>query len=293
MSAIGIDIGGTQLRAAVFDGEWQMLERFAAPNDREQGARENARKLVEFVRAHREGCRGIGIGCPGPLDFARGLILNPPNLYGWDGFEIVRYFEEETGIPTRLNNDANVAGLAEALRGAGQGYESVFYLTVSTGVGGAFVYRGELLNGANSSAAEVFNLIVNEDAYCHKGANPGSLNEQCGGHAIARIASRRFGRAVTAPELFALWRAGDALAEELTARCAENLAKGIANIACVVDPEVFVVGGSIALRNPDFVERIRQRAKRYLLHPETFRLLPAALGGDAGLTGAALLFREG
>ena len=124
--------------------------------------------MIDYIIGKGHEYKGIGIGCPGPINIRLGKIINPPNLNGWDNFEIARYIEEKTNVKTVLNNDANVAGLAEALKGAGKGYKSVFFITVSTGVGGAYIYQGKLVNGANSTAAEVYNLIVNEDTYCNK-----------------------------------------------------------------------------------------------------------------------------
>jgi glucokinase len=299
MYRIGVDIGGTQLRAALFDDDLLIIKRAGFLNDRSKSAEENAGKIASFIKSCFDGadgiagedCAGIGIGCPGPLDFAAGKVLNPPNLYGWNGFELAAYISGETGLPAALNNDANCAGLAEARLGAGKGRESVFYITVSTGIGGAFVYRGELVNGAHSSAAEVYNLIVCEDAYCHKGANAGSLNEVCGGDALVRQARERFGRQVEPRELYEELYLKDKNpdAVRLIDAWFRNLARGIANIACTVDPDIFIMGGSIALNSAGFLETLAEKTKPLLIHPEALRIEKAMLGADAGLTGAALL----
>ncbi|MDR2662494.1 MAG: ROK family protein [Treponema sp.] len=297
MNTIGIDIGGTLLRGAVFDENFTILDRVAFPNDRNVSAEINAGKLAAFVLDAAAGgsaaslFKGIGIGCPGPLDFRAGKVLNPPNLYGWNGFEIVRFFEEKTGLRTVLTNDANAAGLAEARLGAGKGCESVFYITVSTGIGGAYVYRGELVSGAHSAAAEIYDLIVCEDPWHHKGANPGSLNETCGGDALARQAGEAFGRPVDAKELYdELYLAqGHPEARRIVERALDNLAKGIGNIACTVDPDMFIVGGSIALHSPGFLEKLEDRARCYMIDPEYLRICAPRFGGDAGLIGGALL----
>jgi glucokinase len=301
MRTIGIDIGGTQLRAAIFDEDFAFLDRIAFPNDRNAGAEANAGKLAAFILDAaggpgdgsflKKGIKGIGIGCPGPLDFKAGKVLNPPNLYGWNGFEIVRFFEEKTGLRTALTNDANAAGLAEARLGAGKGCESVFYITVSTGIGGAYVYRGELVSGAHSSAAEIYDLIVCEDPWHHKGVNPGSLNETCGGDALARQAAEAFGRPMDAKELYEelylQQRHPEAL--RIIERVVDNLAKGIGNIACTVDPDLFIVGGAIALHSPGFLEKLEERARLYMINPEYLQIRAPRFGGDAGLIGAALL----
>ncbi|MDR1143643.1 MAG: ROK family protein [Spirochaetaceae bacterium] len=298
MNTIGIDIGGTLLRAAVFNEDFAILDRTAFPNDRNAGAEANAGKLAAFILDAAGGpesagslFKGIGIGCPGPLDFRAGKVLNPPNLYGWNGFEIVRFFEEKTGLRTVLTNDANAAGLAEARLGAGKGCESVFYITVSTGVGGAYIYRGELVSGAHSAAAEIYDLIVCEDPWHHKGANPGSLNETCGGDALARQAAEAFGRPVDAKELYEdlylVQRHPEAL--RIVERALDNIAKGIGNIACTVDPDLFIFGGSIALHSPGFLEKLEERARLYMIDPAYLRISVPRFGGDAGLIGAALL----
>jgi glucokinase len=291
MYTIGIDIGGTQLRCAVFSEDHTIIKRMKTPNDRKISAQANSGKLVKFILSHSYSYKGIGIGCPGPLDFPAGRVLNPPNLYGWDNFEIGRYFEEKTGVKTVLNNDANAAGLAEALLGAGRGCDSVFYITISTGIGGAYIYKGELVNGAHSAAAEVFDLIVCEDPYCHNGANPGSVNEMCGGHALARQAEQCYGRPVDPKELYdeLYLKQQDDHAVRIIETCIDNMAKAIGNIACIVDPGIFIIGGSIALRSPGFLDKLAERARRYMIHPSYLHIEPARFGDDAGLIGAALL----
>ena len=291
MHTAGIDIGGTQLRAAVFDDANHMIAAHKVENDRALSGEKNLERLIDFLRSHGA-LSGVGVGCPGPLDLKGGRVLNPPNLLGWDNFEIVAWLEDRLGVRAVLNNDANVAGLAEAVLGAGKSCESVAFVGVSTGIGGAFVHRGRIYCGANGNAAEFWNMIVNEDPYCHRSANPGSLNEQCSGSGLARIARERYGREMGARELFELYRAGNALAKEIVARQADTLARGIANITCTLDPEVIVIGGSVAFHNPEYVELARRRALEYVNHPAALDVRPAQLGDDAGLIGAALLARR-
>jgi len=294
MYRVGMDIGATNLRVAIFDKELTIVKRVKLSNDKSKNAGENVDSLIEPIKSflqENKSCAGIGIGCPGPLDFITGKVLNPPNLYGWDNFEIVSWVEQKTGLKTALNNDANCAGLAEAQLGAGKGLDSVFYITVSTGIGGAFVYKGELVNGANSSAGEIFNLIVCEDSFSRRGVNSGSLNEVCGGNALARQAKEAFGRPVDAKELYdeLYLTKRDTKAVQLIDRWFDNLAKGIANISCIVDPDIFILGGSIALKSERFFETLTIKTKPYLIHPDRFRIEKARLGEDAGLIGAALL----
>ena len=293
MKTIGIDIGGTQLRAAVLDEQYRIIDVFKTANDRSLACRENCDKLISFIRSQNEDFAGIGIGAPGPMNMKTGTILNPPNLQGWDNFAIADYFREQTGLPAVLNNDANVAGLAEALLGNGNGYESVCFMGLSTGLGGAYVYRGQLVNGANGNAAEWWNMVVNDDPYGHKSANPGSLNEQAAGSGLKATASRIYGRDVSTKELFDLYYAGDETAVQIFEKATDVLARGIANITCVIDPDVIIVGGSVAIFNPLYVEAAAKKAKTYMNFPDSLHIEPARFGDDAGLIGAALLVNTG
>lgn len=288
MKRVGIDIGGTNLRCAVFDENQNLVEKFKAPNDKSKTVEENIDQLINFIKKFDD-IESIGIGCPGPLDAQKGMVLNPPNLYGWDNFEIVKYFEENTGIKTKMTNDVNVAGLAEALIGAAKDYDSVYFITMSTGVGGAYVFRKELINGISTCAGEIYNMIVNDDTYCHRGCNPGSLNEQCGGHALDRIATEAYGVETNTKELFDKFYAGDETAVKIIEKTADLMGRGIANVGTVVDPDVYVIGGSIARLNPKFTEMCIEAAKKYYIKPEYLNWVYAEFGDDAGLIGASLL----
>lgn len=289
MYKVGIDIGGTNLRCAIFDNNMNMVKHYKTPNDKNKNAEENLKPMIDFINNFKGKIESIGIGCPGPLDAYNGVILNPPNLRGWDNFPIVEYFKNETGILTKMSNDANVAGLGEAILGSGKGYESVYYITMSTGFGGAYVFRNELINGVSTCAGEIYNMIVNEDKHHHKGTNEGSLNEQCGGYGLSIIAEEIFNKPMTAEELFNLYHKGDEKAIKLIEKTADIAAKGIANIGCVIDPEIYIVGGSIANYNPDFVKLVFEKAKKYYIKPEYIQYKLAKFSDDAGLIGAALL----
>ncbi len=290
MYRIGIDIGGTQLRAALLDDEMNIIDSFKTVNDRKLSGAENMDRIIRYIKSVNEPLQGIGIGSPGPLDLKRGVVVNPPNLIGWDNFEIVKYMEENTGLKTWLDNDANVAGLAEALRGAGVGYESVVFIGISTGLGGAYVYKGELIHGAHSCGAEFYNMIVNDDRYCHKGANPGSLNETASGTAMQRLASERFGRDMVPKELFEEFYKGDETAKQILEETSEALARGVANIFYTIDPDVYVFGGSVAIHHPWYMDVVKKKAMEYITADDIL-IVPVKYDDDAGLVGAALLVR--
>ena len=292
MKTIGIDIGGTQLRAAVLDENYQLLDVFKTNNDRSLTCEQNMDKLLDYICSVLDGADGIGIGSPGPLNVHTGTIVRPPNLFGWDGFAVVEHVQQRTGLPAVLNNDGNVAALAEAVLGSGCGQESVVFVGISTGVGGGYVYRGEIVSGANCNAAEWWNMMVSDDQHCHKNANPGSLNEQSSGSGLAMCATEHYGEHTDAPALFERHASGDEHATRILEHGAEMMGRGLANIMCAMDPNVIVVGGSVAAHNPFFLEWAVEKAQRYLIDPETLHVVPATFGDDAGLIGAALLLRS-
>ena len=294
MQRIGIDIGGTQLRIALIDEDYRIVEVYKTDNDRTRTPEENLAPLVQFIRDQQQKgieLAGIGIGCPGPLDLRAGKVLNPPNLVGWNDFPVVDYFAQETGLSAYLNNDANVAGLAEALLGGGKGCESVIFVGLSTGFGGAFVYRGELINGAHGNTAEYWNMIVNDDPHGRGSANPGCLNENACGTGLARLATLHYGEPTTPKELFERWYAGDETANDVIEYASEALARGLANIYWCFDPDVIVVGGSVDRYNPRYLEVALQKAERYVPAPDSLHIEKAQFGDDAGLIGAALLVK--
>lgn len=291
MKSIAFDIGGTQLRAAVFDENMKILDVFKTANNRSLGGEKNVDKLINFVEGRDYEYCGIGIASPGPLDLKHGMILNPPNLYGWDNFAIVDYCREKTGLPTGVNNDGNLAGFAEARIGAGAGFDSVIFIGMSTGMGGSYVYKGELVNGAHCNTAEFYNVIVSDDTYHHGSANPGSLNETAGGAAMERIATEAYGRPMTARDLFAKYDEGDEKAAQILERTSELLARGIADIYYMIDPDVYVIGGSIGLNNKWYVEKALDKAKGYMVIPD-IEVRYSQFGDDAGLYGAAVLAQD-
>jgi len=208
---IGIDIGGTNLRAAVISQEGNILEVFKVENEVGKGASYNLDKLVTHIKKEwsKYEFEKVGVGAPGPLDLKAGKLLNPVNLKGWENFNIKEYLNEKLNLPVKINNDANVAGLAESLVGSAKECESVFYITVSTGVGGALILDKKIINGAHSQTAEIYNMIINEDEYSHVGLNKGGLEGQCSGVHIARIASEAYGKTLSTKEVFDLYEKND------------------------------------------------------------------------------------
>ncbi|KKI92406.1 glucose kinase [Bacillus sp. SA1-12] len=290
---IGIDLGGTNLRVALVNKQGEIVQICKSPTEAEKGYHYTIDKMLNMIKEVSNSNRicGIGIGAPGPLDYKTGVILSPPNLPGWKNVNLVQIVKEHTDVEVCLNNDANVAGLAEAIVGSGANYESVFYMTVSTGIGGAFVINKQLFNGAKGYAGEIGNMIVQPNGYKHQHLNKGSLEGVASGTSIARVATEQYGMTGGAKQVFELAAHGDARAYSIINQVVDYLAMGIANIAHTVNPDIFVMGGGVMDSKQFILEPLQEKVKEYV-YPNlasSVKIVPAALGDKAGVIGAAML----
>ncbi|NFI56532.1 ROK family protein [Clostridium botulinum] len=288
---IGIDIGGTNLRAAILDEECNLIDKLKISNEVEKGPEYNLDKLILEIKERWSDKEiiSVGVGCPGPLDIRSGTILVTPNLRTWEYFKLKEYLENKFYLPVFVNNDANVAGYSEAMVGAGKGAESVYYMTLSTGIGGGFIYIGEIVSGFNSIAAEIGNMIINEDKYKHSNMNYGGLEGQCSGVNIARISSEIIGGELTTKDVFEGAEKGNMELQKMLSEWVINVSKAIANIIVTVDPEVIVLGGSVIINNPSYLNKIKEETQKRVFDGIKINIKLAEIGDDTGLIGAGLL----
>ncbi|WP_252234079.1 ROK family protein [Clostridium sp. ZS1] len=288
---IGIDIGGTNLRAAILDEECNLVDKLKISNEVEKGPEYNLDKLILEIKERwlDKEIISVGVGCPGPLDIRSGTILVTPNLRTWEYFKLKEYLENKFDLPVFVNNDANVAGYSEAMVGAGKGAESVYYMTLSTGIGGGFIYKGEIVSGFNSIAAEIGNMIINEDTYKHSNMNYGGLEGQCSGVNIARISSEIIGGELTTKDVFEGAEKGNMELKKMLSEWVINVSKAIANIIVTVDPEVIVLGGSVIINNPSYLNKIKEETQKRVFDGIKINIKLAEIGDDTGLIGAGLL----
>ncbi|MBC2258179.1 ROK family protein [Listeria booriae] len=289
MYRIGIDIGATNMRVGLFDPADQLVAREQSNTEATSGATQALEKLVRMIEEvdPERLASGIGIGAPGPLDVDNGIILDAPNLPGWHGFRIRDELERRAGKTVFLMNDAKVAALAEAKIGAGAGYSSVQYITVSTGVGGGLVCDGEVFAGSHQHASELGNMIVDVSL------KNGTLEDLCSGTSLKRESQVLFGKDKTAADLFMHYDAYHPEARRVIACWLQHFGAALTSIIQVIDPEVFVLGGAVILHNPWLIEELKTVVAQrvYGTMKETIQLKVASLGDDAGLYGAAMLVR--
>ncbi|MDQ0243684.1 glucokinase [Bacillus fengqiuensis] len=294
---IGIDLGGTNIRVAAIDQNGTILEEVQQLTNVEQGPDAIINSMIDMT-THLQSypqAKAIGIGAPGPLDAKKGIILSPPTLPGWDDVPLKDIFEQRTKLPVVVDNDANAAALAEAHFGAGVGYESVFYITVSTGVGGGFVYNKQVIKGANSCAGEIGNMIITNTSPVHPVLNQGSLELLASGTALQQAGREKLNLTSHAGEVFELAANGNDTAQALIEQFINHLAIGIANIIHTVDPDIIVLGGGVMKSQDHFMTELREEVKSYVYPQlrESVRIEPALLGTKAGIIGAAMLPKKG
>lgn len=298
-TVIGIDLGGTELRAAMMDETAQVLRHARVPTAAEAGPAAIVEQMVRLVDEVSSGLTpvGIGIGSPGPLDTASGTVIHAPMLRGWRDVPLARLVTERTGLPTFLENDANAAALAEWRLGAARGLRHMVYVTVSTGIGGGVIIDGRLLHGHRSLAGEIGHMIVTGEAVPCACGGFGCWESLASGRALGRRAAAAGMRAdgpVTAQLVAARAAAGDETARRLMAEEARALGLGFVNLLHLYAPEMIVVGGGVAAALPMMAAEIARTVTARAM--PAYRDVPiraAGLGTQAGVIGAALLALPG
>jgi glucokinase len=313
---LAIDLGGTRIRAAHISPNLAVACRRAVDTNDEEGVDaviERICRLASEVRADARAADlpdpvGIGISSPGPLDPWRGVVVAPPNLAGWRDVPLVERVEAATGLPAFLERDTNVAVMAEWRHGAARGADDVIYITVSTGIGGGIVLGGKPLVGKDGTAGEVGHITVELDGpICGDGA-PGHAEAIGSGTAIAREGRALLARNA-APGLAALVSDPEHVTAELVARAADEgdaacrsvldrawtaIGAMCASLVNVLNPEVIVVGGSIAAHQPILLEAIRHEIDRraFSRPARRVRLAPSEHGDDVSLVGSLPIVNE-
>lgn len=301
---IGVDLGGTQLRAALIAHDGTLVAHTRAASLVGEGPLPTADRIAalaaQVAAALPAGgfIRGLGLGAPGPLDPASGIVMAPPNLPGWYDVPLRDLVQERVGMPVVLGNDANAAALAEWRFGAGVGTRHLVYVTVSTGIGGGVINDGRLLLGRLGAAAELGFLMLDADSGL-------GWEELASGTALGRAAATAMPEhpasllhtlaapeTVTAAHVAQAAVQGDALATRLMEREARLLGLGFASVLHAFSPEILVVGGSVVTANPSLLDQARQVAYAHAmcaLYAEV-PIVPARLGDQSGVLGAAALF---
>jgi glucokinase len=293
---LGLDIGGTKLAAGVVDDSGRVHSFLVTPSEAARGPEEMLPRLFELGRRAVEesdlAIEAVGIGCGGPLDAAKGLLLSPPHLPGWRDVPVTALAEQVFGRPATLENDATAAAAAEHRYGAGVGVRNMIYLTLSTGVGGGIVVDGRLYRGAVGNGGELGHVTVDwHGRECRGCGRRGCLEAYVSGTSIAERSREAGLPYATAEEVAATARAGDAPAVAVWDETVEALACGLTSIVNLFEPELVVVGGGVARAGEQLLGPARAWVLEHAMGPAggAVRIVAAALGDQVGVVGAAAI----
>jgi len=311
---LALDFGGTKLTAGLAasgKGRWLAHQRVPSPpGSNAQSDLEIMMGLAQDLLATAQApLAAVGVSFGGPVDAARGLVLLSHHVPGWEKMPLREWLEERLGVPAAVDNDANVAALGEHRFGAGQGCDSLLYITVSTGIGGGWILNGRPWRGADGLAGEIGHVVVDPDGppclcgkqgcverlasgpYIAQRAREGLQAQPERGQVLRALAGDDL-EAVTAQLVSQAAAQGDDLAWEALEVAAWGLGVGIGNTANLVNPERFVLGGGVTKAGQRWWEMVRRTAREMALPQIHFDVVPAALGDDAPLWGAVALAED-
>lgn len=270
---LGVDIGGTKIAAGLVNERAEVSGVHTVPTQAGEGYDVS---ILQIWRAMEETITpevtSIGICAPGPLNPKTGIVLNPPNLPGWHNVPLQQMARERFGMPVRLENDCNAAGLAEARFGAAVGCASVFYAAIGTGIGAGIILDGKIYHGRNGAAAEGGHVTIDyrSETICGCGS-PGCIEALASGQALERLGSYDL----------------DHLAVQLGA--------WLGSIVSLLDPDIIVIGGGVSKIGEPLFERLRKIVPGRTVNPyaRNLPIVPAKFGADAGIVGAAAVAMGG
>jgi glucokinase len=316
-NVVGVDMGGTKILSAVIDPEGNILSTAKVPTKADKDTSIVIDRIAECIQRAIDksgvtaaSIQAVGIGAPGPLDPATGIVIFAPNLR-WKDVRLKEELEARVGFPTFVDNDVNIGTLGEHVFGAGRGVQNVVGIFVGTGIGGGIILQGELFHGASKTAGEIGHIIVKAG-----GPRCGCGTRGCLEALASRTAmTKQFQKAIlkkgkksvlselTSGDLGAIRsgvlakaiRANDKLTLKVIKKATKYLGIGIGSIVNFLNPEMIVLGGGVVEALDDtFLDSIRKASEKYAL-PNTLsgvQIVRAKLGDNAGILGAAALARQ-
>lgn len=308
--AFGVDIGGTTCKIGFFETEGKLLDKWEIKTNTEnhgESILSDVAKAVDNKLAQegirKEDVQGIGVGVPGPVN-SQGVVERCVNL-GWGTVDVEADLGSLTGLTVRAANDANVAALGEMWQGGAKGCKDVVMVTLGTGVGGGIIVNGKVVAGFNGAGGEIGHITVNHDEIeaCNCGQY-GCLEQYTSATGIVRVAKRKLAKTtdetslrkfepLTAKDVFDAAKAEDAIALGLVDEVCGILGAALSNIACVVNPEVIVIGGGVSKAGDILIESIQKHyIETAFLSCRDTKFALAGLGNDAGMYGCVQMLLD-
>jgi len=287
IQVIGVDLGGTAIKVGCFTARGECLETTTVPTPNPPTLDAVVTAISAAIKqVDPDGtCAAIGVGTPGHVDQTGRIVKTAINLAGWQNMPLAQALEERLRCPVALANDANCAGLGESWLGAGQQFQNLILLTLGTGVGGAVILNGQLFTGRLGTGAELGLITLNfEGPPCNSG-NRGSLEQYVSAQAIRRRTGRE------PDQLAELAGQGERAAVEFWQQYGRELGAGLASLIYIFTPEAVILGGGISAGLSLFQAEVAATIADRVLPScrEGLKVLPAALGNQAGIVGAAKL----
>ena len=304
---IGLDLGGTNIRAAAITKEGEILHRVRIATEVSKGKESviaNILKIIETIREKTKGFKlsAIGMGIPGIIFFDKGIVARSPNFPDWIDFNLRERLSKDLDVPFYIDNDANLAAFGEGCIGAGRNYNSFCMLTLGTGVGGGIILNKNIWRGEYGMAGELGHITIYPDGHPCPCGNKGCLEQYASATGIVRMAmegnppSPTFTKGgkegiITADMIFQLAKEGDRFALEIFQKMGRILGIGIADLVNILNIELFVLGGGVADSWDYFIDSAIDEIKKrtYRITGERVKVVKAELGDDAGIFGAAYM----
>ncbi len=306
----GVDIGGTTCKIGLFETSGVLVDKWEIKTNTDN----NGASILDDVAASiedkltasgidKDEVQGIGVGVPGPIT-ADGTVLQCVNL-GWGVFNVAETLGAKTGFPVKAGNDANVAALGEMWQGGGKGYKNVVMVTLGTGVGGGIIINGKIIAGTKGAGGEIGHMMVNENEtdVCGCGKS-GCLEQYASATGVVRMARKMLSSTtqgttlcnnenLTAKAIFDAAKENDVVAKALVEELGKVLGTALASIACVVDPEVFVIGGGVSRAGQILIDAICEYYMERTFHVcRAAKFALASLGNDAGMYGCVQMILD-
>lgn len=300
-SIIGIDLGATNLKCALLDGNLKIKARnyfstksFVSKLKLIQGIADSINSFISRHAISRNAVSGVGIGLPGPVDTFKGVVHFLPNIPGWREVELKKILERKTGLRVFIDNDAKLMALAEYKAGQARKFKNALCLTLGTGVGGGLIINGSLYRGSDNAAGEIGHLPINEKGPLCPCGGKACLESYIGNARILKEARKLFGSRITLEKVSALAKANNTRAIALWIKVGERLGIALSGVINLLNLDAVVIGGGVADAGKVLFESTRKTilSRAMSVQAKRVKIFKARLGNDAGMIGAGYLVRE-
>ena len=310
---IGVDVGGTKIAYGLFDSKKAIVGRYKAKTPAQLQPSEMMDEMCTHIRyllaqsgVDLKAVRGMGLALPSHILYDEGYVVTTSNLPTWNDVPVKKMFESRLPLRVQLDNDANVAAIAEHRAGAGAGKKNMLYVTISTGIGGGFILNNQIFRGSNGTAGEIGHMIISDEGYLCGCGNRGCVQSLASGPKIIRYARDQIlaGQSsslssmvdslddLNCEHLSKAAKAGDALSIRTIERAGDHLGIMFANLYQALNIDHYVIGGGVSKIGPMLFDRFKEKFKSLLIMNCPVAFLPAAFGDDVGIAGAAMLIDD-